>query len=140
MAQSVTLNVKRYKLEVMPQNLIGSTDLGDNPKLVETAGFIPLPERIKQMVISGEQLAQSRDVFDSSDYREMYSDVGDNFLEYGDDIEEIQMKYQSVLAKQREILQRKGYIKPFEELAKSGESAAKTSEELVSSKDEKSEK
>lgn len=102
--------IKHWEHEKMKPEQIGFTDLGNNPKLVETAGFIPLPERIKQMVLSGEQLANARDVFDSSDYREMFADVGDNFLEYGDDIEEITLKYRAVLAKQKEILERKGYI------------------------------
>ena len=118
------LFLKQYQAEHMKPEMIGYTDLSNNPKLVETAGFIPLPERIKMMVLSGEQLANARDVFDSSDYREMYSDVGDNFLEYGDDIEEITLKFQNVLRKQKEILLRKGFLKSTEQHDQQSDSGA----------------
>lgn len=79
----------------------------ENKLLVDTAGFTPLDVRIKQFILSGEQAKLSAEMFDSDDWRYMFSHVNGNSLEVGDDIEDVARKLDTVMQRQQEILSRK---------------------------------
>lgn len=116
---------------------ISQNDVFGNKIYVDTAGFVPLEVRIKKMILAGEQAKFSAEMFDSSDWEYMYSDVPSTSVSISDEVEELQTKLQMVQARQREILERKGYIKPVQPIDTSETSTEKgakndTSQEVES--------
>lgn len=82
----------------------------DNKILVDTAGFVPLEVRIKQMLLSGEMAKINAEMYDSDDWRYMYDNVNQNALEVGDDVEDVASKLSLVLKRRNEILASKGIL------------------------------
>lgn len=70
----------------------------DNPILVETAGFVPLEVRFKQLEDNGIRAQFNAAEFDSQDYRDLYL-RDDIRLNPNDDLETVEEK----LALQREL-------------------------------------
>lgn len=103
----------------------------DNKRLVDTAGFVPLTVRIKQMLLSGEQQKINSEMFDSDDWRYMFENVQDNALEVGDDVEDVALKLRNVVARRNELLAKKGLLSTVESVDR--EDSEAVADENVSS-------
>ena len=100
----------------------------DNKVLVDTAGFVPLEVRIKQMLLSGEMSKINSSMYDSDDWRYMYDNINQNALEVGDDIEDVASKLSLVMKRREEILQSKGLLNVVSESEESSEASEQKNE------------
>lgn len=83
-----------------------TNDKEKNPYITETAGFVPLEIKFRQFEQNGLRMQFSENEFDSSDYREMFSNP--NAIVYpGDDLETITEKLLLQDTIKNEILARK---------------------------------
>lgn len=92
-------------LEFMSEKEVNSlgADLGDNPVIVETAGFIPLEVKLKRFEQAGQIMQFNTSEFTANDYRELY--LNPDFQIYPDDeLEDVEEKLSGLRAYQSEVL------------------------------------
>lgn len=109
----------------------------DNKVLVDTAGFVPLEVRIKQMLLSGEMSKINSSMYDSDDWRYMYDNINQNALEVGDDIEDVASKLSQVMKRRNEILSSKGLLSETTAPAQSAEDVGRETAESARSSESK---
>lgn len=109
----------------------------DNKILVDTAGFVPLEVRIKQMLLSGEMAKINSEMYDSDDWRYMYDNVNQNALEVGDDVEDVAAKLSLVLKRRNEILASKGVLSETTAPAQSDKDEGRETSESAKSSESK---
>ena len=97
--------MKKYKVDRISK--INGVSFSDTPYKVDTAGFEPLDCKIKRFLLSGEIAQFSKSMFDSNDYKEMYSVLPDVVVDDYDDIEQTREKVKLLVAKRNEIYARK---------------------------------
>ena len=86
--------MKVCKCELWTEKLHDWTENKElNPYITETAGFIPLEVQIQKFQQSGQRARFSSDMFDSSDYYDMYMHP-DVRINSNDDLETLQEKFE----------------------------------------------
>lgn len=96
--------MKIFKVE--RQNFFGRSFKGV-PVITDTAGFEPMDVKIKRFMLSGQIAQFSKSMFDSSDFKEMYSAIPDIVYDVEDDIEETRDKVRRLVQARNEIVARK---------------------------------
>lgn len=108
--------------------MVKGLDFSNVKKITDTAGFEPLDVKLKRFMISGEVAQFHRSLFDSYDYREMFSAVPDFQFDEEDEIEETTAKVKAILEKRAEIIARKQKVLEQKEPEKEKVSVSDTPE------------
>lgn len=97
--------MERKVLDFMTDKEVVSlgADLGDNPVIVETAGFVPLEVKLKRFEQAGQIMQFNTSEFTANDYRELY--LNPDFQIYpDDDLEDVEEKLAGLRAYQAEVM------------------------------------
>lgn len=97
--------MKKYKIDYFSEDdvLSLSAELGDNPVIVETAGFVPLDVKLKRFEQSGQLMQFQTSEFTANDYRELYMNP-DFDITPDDDYEDVQEKLEGLKQYQAEVI------------------------------------